>query len=97
MKKEEIFRNCTVSVKDDNGKEYFFEKPKNFKVELLKVRYGAYHNIVGMVINQYNSTLAICYSTTGFVHDGREGFEEYTLKPITFDEFFKELDDDRKN
>lgn len=91
MTREEIFRNCTVSIKDSKGKEYNFEKPKNFQVELLKVHYDAYNNIIALVIDQDNNSKAICYSTTGFVHDGREGFDKYTLTPTTFKSFFEEL------
>ena len=89
MTKQEIFRNCTVSVKDDKGKEYYFEKPIGFEVELLKVRYDAYSNIIAMVVDEYKMTWAICYSTTGFVHDGREGAKKFTLIPTTLEEFFK--------
>lgn len=91
MIKQEIFKNCTVSIKDDKGKEYHFEKPTGFEVELLKVMYGAYHNIIAMVIDEYRMVWAICYSTTGFVYDGREGAKKFALIPTTFEEFFKDV------
>ena len=91
MTKQEIFRNCTVNVKDNKGKEYYFEKPIGFEVDLLKVRHATYSNIVAMVVDEYKMTWAISYSTTGFVHDGREGAQKFTLIPTTFEEFFKEL------
>lgn len=87
MTKEDIFNNCTINIKDDNGKFYYFEKPKGFVVELLKVRYDRYHIIIAMVIEEYGNALAICYSTDGFVYDGRDGFEKYTLTPTTFEDF----------
>lgn len=92
MTKEEIFKNCTISVKDDKGKEYYFEKPTKFEVELLKVRYDSYHNIIAMVIDEHKSTWAICYSTKGFVHDGRDGAKKFALTLTTFEEFFKEIE-----
>lgn len=93
MTKEEIFDNCTISIKDKVGKAYYFEKPKGFTCELLKVRYDSYHNIIALVIDEYNSSLAICYSTTGFVHDGREGFEKYTLVSTDKTKFFEQIED----
>jgi len=85
---EEIFNNCTISI-TYKDKTYCFYKPKNFEVELLKVRLDRYHNIIAMVINEYSSALAICYSTNGFVYDGREDFDKYTLTPISFEDFKK--------
>ena len=90
MTREKIFENCTISIADEKGKTYYFEKPEKFQCELLKVRYDRYHNIIAMVITEYNNAVAICYSTTGYVYDGREGFNKFTLTPTTMEEFFKE-------
>ena len=91
MTREDIFYLCTISI-EHNGIVYSFEKPKAFRCELLKVRLGRYHNIIALVIDEYNNSIAICYSTEGFVHDGREGFDKFTLKPTNIDTFFKVIE-----
>ena len=92
MTKREIFDNCTISITHLNI-TYSFEKPKNFECELLKVRIDRYHNIIALVVNEYGSSLAICYSTNGFVYDGREGFDKYTLVPTDKTKFLEQIKD----
>lgn len=96
MTKREIFDNCTISITHLNI-TYSFEKPKNFECELLKVRIDRYHNIIALVVDEYGSSLAICYSTNGFVYDGRDGFEKYTLVPTNYKDFFNNLEGEKEN
>jgi len=91
MTKQQIFDLCTIKIADVNGKVYYFEKPTTFTCTLLKVSYGKYHTIVAEVIDEYGTVIAICYSTVGFVHDGREGFSKFSLTPTTISKFFKEV------
>jgi len=90
MTKEYIFDLCTISITHKN-KTYTFLKPKDFQCKLLEVRLSKYNIIIAHVINKYDSSIAICYSTDGFVYDGRDGFEQYALTPVTFESFFNQL------
>ncbi len=77
----------TISIKDLYGEEFIFEKP-DFECDLLKVTKSMmdgklkYITIIAHVVGKYEENIAIAYAPSGFVFDGREGFDKYTLVSV---------------
>lgn len=90
MTKKEVFDLCTISITHNNI-TYSFLKPKDFQCKLLDVRIERYHNIIAHIIDKNSSSIAICYNTSGFVHDGRKNFDNFALTPTSLETFFDKM------
>lgn len=71
----------TISIKDENGKEYVFEKPE-FECELLKVVNGC---IVAYVVYSGNN-FAVLYYTDGKAVSLPEKFDLTLAKPKWYED-----------
>lgn len=68
----------TISIKDENGKEYEFEKPE-FNYEFLKVVDDI---IIGYVKTYYNEIIGGYWKDNGEFISGRANYKEWNLIQI---------------